>query len=218
MAARRTKEEEDARLIGMAAYEDECRARGMEMVCGVDEAGRGPLAGPVTAAAVILPRGLHIIGLDDSKKLSEARREVLYEIILREAVAVGIACVEAARIDEINILQATMQAMAEAVGQLSVRPDIVLVDGNRLPKWMCNSEAIIGGDAKCLSIAAASVVAKVTRDRLMTAYDVSLPGYGFAKHKGYGTPTHIEALGVLGLSKIHRQSFCKKEWLHESEE
>ena len=210
---KRTKEEEAARLRGMMVYEEACYVRGLHAVCGVDEAGRGPLAGPVTAAAVILPRGLIIEGLDDSKKVAEKKRRALYDVIMREAVAVAVVCVGPREIDEINILQATMKAMAEAVAQLPVRPDYVLVDGNRLPPWTYPSEAVIGGDAKSVSVAAASMIAKVTRDALMTEYDEQFPGYGFAKHKGYGTPAHIAAIGELGLSEIHRTSFCKKEWL-----
>ena len=210
---KRTKEEEAARLASMTVIEDAYRARGFRAVCGVDEAGRGPLAGPVTAAAVILPPGLCIEGLDDSKKLSEARREALYEVITREALAIGVSCVGAERIDEINILQATMQAMAEAVAALAIRPDFILVDGNRLPLWEHDAEAVVGGDAKCLCVAAASIVAKVTRDKLMAVYDAAHPGYGFARHKGYGTEAHIAAIGALGLIGIHRRSFIKKEWL-----
>ena len=217
---RRTKEEEAARLWGMLETEEAYRVRGFEAICGVDEAGRGPLAGPVTAAAVILPRGLLIEGLNDSKKLSEKRRDALYEVVMQDAFAVGVACVDAACIDEINILQATLWAMAEAVGQLAVSPEnmLVLVDGNRLPPWAYHGEAVIGGDAKCMSIAAASIIAKVTRDRLMARYDVEFPGYGFVQHKGYGTAAHIAAIEKLGVSAIHRRSFIKKEWLHESNE
>ena len=215
--ARRTKEEEAARLRGMMAYEEGCYARGVQTVCGVDEAGRGPLAGPVTAAAVILPRGLAIEGLDDSKKLSDKRRRELYEVIRREAIAVSVAHVEPREIDRINILQATMKAMAAAVDGLPVCPEYVLVDGNRLPPWDCLGEAIIGGDAKSASIAAASVMAKVTRDMLMEVYDGQFPGYGFVRHKGYGTKAHIAAIGAQGLTEIHRVSFCKAEWLGKAD-
>jgi len=201
------------RIRGMMVYEEACFARGLQAVCGVDEAGRGPLAGPVAAAAVILPPGLVIEGLNDSKKVSEKKRRELYDIIMREAVAVGVVLVSPREIDEMNILQATMKAMALAVAKLPVKPDYVLVDGNRLPVWTHKSEAIIGGDAKSVSVAAASMIAKVTRDTMMVEYDGLYPGYGFAKHKGYGTAAHIEAIGALGLSPIHRVSFCKKEWL-----
>ena len=214
--ARRTKEEETARLRAMMAYEESCFARGLEAVCGVDEAGRGPLAGPVAAAAVILPPGLLIEGLNDSKKVAPKKRKEIYDIIMREAVSVGVALVSPREIDEINILQATLQAMRLAVGKLSVKPDYVLVDGNRLPVWPYKSECIIGGDAKSVSVAAASMIAKVTRDMMMEEYDKLYPEYGFAAHKGYGTAAHIEAISKHGLSPIHRASFCKKEWLHES--
>ena len=216
--AKRTREEEAARLQGMLTYEEACYTRRIQgvtnaqTVCGVDEAGRGPLAGPVTAAAVILPRGLVIEGLDDSKKLSEKRRRALFEVIQREAIAVSVVSISPRVIDDINILQATMRAMAAAVEGLSICPEYVLVDGNRLPPWTYDGEAIVGGDAKSMSIAAASIIAKVTRDALMVAYDAQYPGYGFAKHKGYGTKEHIEAIGAQGLTDIHRVSFCKREW------
>ena len=187
-------------------YEKEAISKGYANVCGVDEAGRGPLAGPVYAAAVILPPGLEIEGVNDSKKLTEKRREELYEVIMREAVAVGIGIVSPARIDEINILQATYEAMREAVGKLCVEPNVLLNDAVMIPPHIVQVP-IIKGDAKSVSIAAASIVAKVTRDRLMTEYEEVLPGYGFASNKGYGSSEHIAALKKYGPTPIHRRSF-----------
>jgi len=218
LPAKRTKEAEAERLRAMMIYEEACYARGVQTVCGVDEVGRGPLAGPVAAAAVILPRGLMIEGLNDSKKMSEAKRRVVYEVIMREAIAVAVALVSPREIDEINILNATMAAMKAAVGKLAIKPEYVLVDGNRMPDWAYGGETIVSGDAKSVSIAAASVVAKVTRDEMMAEYDAIYPGYGFAQHKGYGTAAHVAAIGEQGLSPIHRVSFCKKEWLREPSE
>ena len=183
---------------------------GVQTLCGVDEAGRGPLAGPVCAAAVILPRGLEIPGLDDSKKLTDRRRRELYEVIVKEAVAYGIALVDERTIDEINILQATFRAMGEAVAKLEVRPDLALVDGNREPALPMTVRTVVGGDGKCASIAAASILAKVTRDRLMEELDQKYPQYGFALHKGYGTKRHFAALQNYGPCPIHRRSFLKK--------
>lgn len=178
-------------------------------VCGIDEVGRGPLAGPVVAGAVILPRDCQILWLNDSKQLSAKKREELYEVILEQAVAVGIGYASPARIDEINILQATYEAMREAIGQLSVRPQVLLNDAVTIPEVEILQVPIIKGDAKSVSIAAASIVAKVTRDRLMVQYHEILPEYDFASNKGYGSKTHIEALKAVGPSPIHRKSFIK---------
>lgn len=183
--------------------------KGYTAVCGVDEAGRGPLAGPVCAGACILPQGLVIEGLNDSKKLSEKKREALYEVITREAVAWAVCMVDEKKIDEINILQATCLAMRGAVEKLSVRPDFCLVDGNRDPQFDIPTETVVKGDARCATIAAASILAKVTRDRFMLAQDKLYPQYGFAVHKGYGTKAHYAALDAYGPSPIHRMTFLK---------
>ena len=198
-------------MTDLWSYEHACRDEGFATVCGVDEAGRGPLAGPVCAAAVILPQDLVIEGLNDSKKLTEKRREALYEIITREAVAYGIAFADEREIDEINILQATFLAMRRAVEQLAVRPDIVLVDGNREPNLgNLPVKTIVKGDSLSANIAAASILAKVTRDRFMLEQDAIYPQYGFAVHKGYGTKAHYAALTQYGPCPMHRQSFLKK--------
>ena len=176
-------------------------------VCGIDEVGRGPLAGPVVAAAVILPKDCGILYLNDSKQLSAAKREELYDVIMEQAVAVGIGYNSPARIDEINILQATYEAMRDAVSKLKVTPQVLLNDAVTIPGIDICQVPIIKGDGKSVSIAAASIVAKVTRDRLMVKYDEILPGYGFASNKGYGSAAHIEALKKLGPTPIHRKSF-----------
>lgn len=192
-------------------FEHICYDEGFQTVCGIDEAGRGPLAGPVCAAAVILPRNLEIEGLNDSKKLSEKRREALYEIITREAVAYGIAFVDEKEIDEINILQATFLAMRRAAERLAIRPDIALVDGNREPELGgIPVKTIVKGDSLSANIAAASILAKVTRDRFMAEQDAIYPQYGFAIHKGYGTKAHYAALREHGPCPIHRRTFLKK--------
>ena len=178
-------------------------------ICGIDEAGRGPLAGPVAAAAVILPKDCEILYLNDSKKLSPKRREALYDEILEKAVAAGIGLVEASRIDEINILQATYEAMRLAVGKLGIVPEVLLNDAVTIPELDLEQVPIIKGDARSVSIAAASILAKVTRDRLMAEYDSMYPQYGFAVHKGYGTAAHIEALKTYGPCPIHRNTFIK---------
>ena len=178
-------------------------------ICGIDEAGRGPLAGPVAAAAVILPKDCEILYLNDSKKLSPKRREELYDEILEKAVAAGIGLAEASRIDEINILQATYEAMRLAVGKLGIVPEVLLNDAVTIPGLDLEQVPIIKGDARSVSIAAASILAKVTRDRLMTEYDSMYPQYGFAVHKGYGTAAHIEALKTYGPCPIHRNTFIK---------
>lgn len=200
-------EKEKKRTEQMKRYEKEYQHLGW--ICGIDEVGRGPLAGPVVAAAVILPKDCGILYLNDSKQLSAKKREELYEIIMREAVAVGTGCISPARIDEINILQATYEAMRQAIESLSVRPQILLNDAVTIPEVEIPQVPIIKGDASSISIAAASIVAKVTRDRMMTAYDEIMPEYGFASNKGYGSQTHIEALKKYGASPIHRQSFIK---------
>ena len=185
----------------------EYHAKGIQLLCGVDEAGRGPLAGPVFAAAVILPADKEIPGLNDSKKLSEKKRETLYEIITGEAVCWSVGFASAQEIDEINILQATYEAMRQAIDNLKVEPDLLLNDAVTIPEVVIPQVPIIKGDAKSVSIAAASIVAKVTRDRLMEEYDKVLPGYGFASNKGYGSAEHIKALQTLGPTPIHRRSF-----------
>lgn len=179
-------------------------------VCGIDEVGRGPFAGPVVAGAVILPKDCKILYLNDSKKLSEKKREELYDIIMEEAVSVGLGFNSPQRIDEINILQATYEAMREAVSKLSVTPDVLLNDAVTIPGISIKQVPIIKGDAKSVSIAAASIVAKVTRDRLMVEYDKVYPEYGFASNKGYGTKEHIDALRKYGKTPIHRDSFIGK--------
>ena len=176
-------------------------------ICGIDEAGRGSLAGPVVAGAVILPKDCEILYLNDSKKLSASRREELYDEIMEKAVAVGVGMASPARIDEINILQATYEAMRQAVSSLPTTPELLLNDAVTIPDIVIPQVPIIKGDAKSVSIAAASIIAKVTRDRLMVQYDEILPGYGFAQNKGYGSKEHIEALKSLGPTPIHRRSF-----------
>lgn len=200
-------EKELARLETMKEFEreyDYC-----QYICGIDEVGRGPLAGPVVAGAVILPKDETILYLNDSKKLSEKKREALYEEIMEKAVATGLGMVGPGRIDEINILQATYEAMRQAIGNLKLRPDLLLNDAVTIPEVDIPQVPIIKGDAKSISIAAASIIAKVTRDRLMVEYDKLMPGYDFASNKGYGTKAHMEALKKLGPTPIHRRSFIK---------
>ena len=198
-------EKERKRTQGMMKYEREYAS--YHYICGIDEAGRGPLAGPVVAGAVILPKDCQILYLNDSKQLTEKKREELYEVIMREAVAVGIGYASHTRIDEINILQATFEAMREAISKLHVKPDILLNDAVTIPNVTIRQVPIIKGDAKSVSIAAASIVAKVTRDRLMAEYDKTYPEYHFADNKGYGSAVHIEALKQYGATPIHRKSF-----------
>lgn len=198
-------EAERSRLQKMRFYEDQYREYGL--ICGIDEVGRGPLAGPVVAGAVILPADCEILYLNDSKKLSPAKREELYEVICREAVGIGLGFVGPERIDEINILQATYEAMRQAIGKLNPQPDVLLNDAVTIPGMGIRQVPIIKGDAKSVSIAAASIVAKVTRDRLMEEYEKVYPGYGFAANKGYGAASHIEALKKYGPTPIHRRSF-----------
>ena len=185
-------------------------AQGCKVICGVDEAGRGPLAGPVCAAAVILPPDLEIPGLNDSKKLSDAKRRALFDVITEQAVAYGICMVDEKRIDEINILQATFEAMQGALDQLTVRPELALIDGNRARDFGLPVETIIGGDGKSANIAAASILAKVTRDRYMCQLDKEYPQYQLAKHKGYGTKLHYELIRQYGIQPFYRKSFLKK--------
>ena len=189
----------------MSTFEEEYKD--YPYICGIDEVGRGPLAGPVVAGAVILPKDDMILYLNDSKKLSEKKREMLYDEIMNRAVATGIGMASPARIDEINILQATYEAMRMAIDNLKVRPDILLNDAVTIPQVGILQVPIIKGDAKSISIAAASIIAKVTRDRLMVEYDKVLPGYDFASNKGYGTKAHIAGLKELGPTPIHRRSF-----------
>lgn len=196
---------ERERLALMRTYEEQ--HRDCRYICGIDEAGRGPLAGPVVAGAVILPADCEILWLNDSKKLSAAKRELLYDEIMEKAEAVGVGMASPARIDEINILQATYEAMRQAVEKLGVTPDLLLNDAVTIPGLDIPQVPIIKGDAKSVSIAAASIIAKVTRDRLMVQYEEVLPGYGFAQHKGYGSREHIEALKKLGATPIHRKTF-----------
>lgn len=196
--------------IDLWKYEDVAAAEGFGLICGVDEAGRGPLAGPVCAAAVILPPHLEIPGLNDSKKLSDKKRRELFPIIKEQALAYGIALVDNETIDEINILQATFRAMAQAVGKLQKRPDLVLVDGNQTPPLDLPVKTIVKGDSLSANIAAASVLAKVTRDLLMEDLAKTYPEYGFEIHKGYGTRAHYAALEAHGPCSIHRKTFLRR--------
>ena len=191
-------------------YEKEARNAGFQLVCGVDEAGRGPLAGPVFAAAVILPDQVELQGINDSKKLSEKKRELLFDQIVEKAAAYSVASADEKEIDQINISNATFLAMKRAVQGLSLRPDMVLVDGDRLPQLPMASKAIVKGDALSISIAAASILAKVSRDRVMVKLSEEYPEYGFEKHKGYPTVLHREAILKYGVLPIHRRSFLKK--------
>lgn len=190
--------------------ENEIYASGISSVCGVDEAGRGPLAGPVCAAAVMLPRGLEIEGLNDSKKLTEKKREALFDEIKEKAIAYGVAFASVEEIERLNILNATFLAMNRAINSLSVSPELALIDGNRNSGIEMPSRCVIKGDGCCADIAAASILAKVTRDRYMLQMAEQYPGYGFEKHKGYGTKQHYEAIRALGASPIHRTSFLRK--------
>lgn len=205
---RRRVEKEAAereRISQMRGYERELA--GNVVFCGIDEAGRGPLAGPVVAAAAIMPAGCDILYINDSKQLSEAKREELYERIMKEAVSVGVGIASEKEIDRINILQATYCAMRDAVSQLSPQPKVLINDAVTIPQMPQRQVPVIKGDARCYSIAAASIVAKVTRDRLMKEYDAQYPEYGFASNKGYGSEQHIRALKELGPCPIHRRSF-----------
>lgn len=194
----------------MWEFENKHIAEGFRAICGVDEAGRGPLAGPVCAAAVILPENIEIPGLNDSKKLSDKKRRELFPVICEKAIAYGIAFASHEEIDEINILQATYLAMERAINGLQVKPDFALIDGNRAKDFGVPAETIVGGDGKSASIAAASVLAKVTRDNYMLEMAQAYPGYDFEIHKGYGTKAHYAALAELGPCPIHRMTFLKK--------
>lgn len=195
----------------MANYEleNEYKGKGYAFICGVDEAGRGPLAGPVFAAAVILPEGLEDLGLNDSKKLSEKKRDALYELIKEKALAYAIASASEKEINELNILNATFLAMQRAVAGLNIKPDLALIDGNRNPGTGVEEVTVVKGDAKSVSIAAASILAKVSRDRFLLELDKKYPQYQFAKHKGYGTRLHYEMIKEHGISPVHRLSFLK---------
>ena len=197
-------------MTDLWALERDLWAQGITPICGVDEAGRGPLAGPVCAAAVILPPELEIPGLNDSKKLTDKRRRALYDVIVEQAVAYGIAMVHEKEIDEINILQATFNAMEQAMEQLSVRPALALIDGNRERPFPVPVQTVVKGDSLSANIAAASILAKVTRDRYMEEMAERYPQYGFEVHKGYGTKAHYAALTEHGISPIHRRTFLKK--------
>ncbi|MGN0327340.1 MAG: ribonuclease HII [Lachnospira sp.] len=198
---------EKERIEAMREFEEKYNS--FSYICGIDEAGRGPLAGPVVAGAVILPKDSRILYVNDSKKLSEKKREELFEVIKGEAVSIGVGIVSAQRIDEINILQATYEAMRTAINNLDIKPDILLNDAVTIPMVDIKQIPIIKGDAKSLSIASASIIAKVTRDHLMYKYDEMYPEYGFAKHKGYGTKIHMEAIKEFGPCPIHRRTFIK---------
>ena len=198
--------DEDERLEGMLAYEKECYARGMELIAGVDEVGRGPLAGPVVAAAVILPKACKIPGLNDSKKIPKSKHKEIYEAVLQNAIAIGIGIKDNHVIDQVNIYEATKLAMMEAIGQLEPQPQHLLIDAMKLDLPIPQT-SIIKGDANSLSIAAASIVAKVTRDQMMEEFDKEYPGYDFAQNAGYGTAKHLAGLEQLGVTPIHRLSF-----------
>lgn len=204
------KDVEEKRLEEMLKIENDLYEKGYKLIAGVDEAGRGPLCGPVVAAAVILPENYKIEGVNDSKKLSEKKREMLYDKIINEAVAVGVGISDVDVIEKVNILNATKMAMKEAISKLSVKPDFVLIDGNQMIDIDIEASTVVSGDAKSESIASASIIAKVTRDRMLYDYDKVYPEYGFAKHKGYGTKAHIAAIKEYGLTPIHRPSFCTK--------
>ena len=199
---------EQARIKELLQFEQRLWGRGVQQVAGVDEAGRGCLAGPVVAAAVVLPPNVELPGLDDSKKLSTRKRETLYDAILAQALSTSIAKVDAHEIDQLNILQASLKAMRDAIDGLKTVPNHVLVDGHIRPGTSLEETALVDGDARSLSIAAASVLAKVYRDRLMVEFDATYPDYGFAGHKGYGSPDHLEALRLHGPSPLHRRSFA----------
>ena len=204
------KEKEEARLLQLKEHENELREKGFKTICGIDEAGRGPLAGPVVVASVIMPADSMIEGVNDSKKISEKKREKIYDQILEEAVSYGIAIIGQDEIDEINILNATKKGLTVSLQELTEKPDLIVVDAlNGIDTMGIPYESIIKGDAKCYSIAAASILAKVTRDRIMREWDKVYPEYGFEKHKGYGTAAHIAAIKEHGLCPIHRRSFTK---------
>lgn len=204
------KEKEEQRLKQLKEIEKDLYQKGFKNICGIDEAGRGPLAGPVVIAGVIMPQGSMIEGVNDSKKVSEKKREKLYDLILEEAISYSVAIIGHDVIDEINILNATKQGLTQVVDGLDVKPDLIIVDAiTHINTRGIPYESIIKGDAKCYNIAAASIIAKVTRDRIMRQWDEIYPQYGFINHKGYGTAKHIEAIKEYGLCPIHRRSFTK---------
>jgi ribonuclease HII len=193
-------------------YESELWAHGVERVAGIDEAGRGPLAGPVVAAAVVFPEGVFIEGVRDSKTVPQKEREILYDLIIRNAASVGLGVSDEKTIDRINILQATYRAMRSAAHRLSPAPQHILVDGRGLPRTGLPETAIVKGDRISFTVAAASIVAKVTRDRMMAEYDLEYPQYGFSRHKGYGTKAHVRAINEFGYCELHRRSFRLPQW------
>ena len=204
------KEKEKERLLNLKQIEKEYYSRNIEYIAGIDEAGRGPLAGPVVVASVIMPKDSMIEGVNDSKKVSEKKREKLYDLILEEAISYGIGIIYQDEIDEINILQATKKGLTNAIEQMKIKPDLILVDAlNGINTLGIPYQSIIKGDAKCYSISAASIIAKVTRDRIMREWDAVYPEYGFSSHKGYGTAKHIAALKEYGPCPLHRRSFIK---------
>lgn len=204
------KEKEETRLLSLKEQENELRKRGFKTICGIDEAGRGPLAGPVVVASVIMPEDSMIEGVNDSKKISEKKREKIYDQILEEAISYGVGIIGQDEIDEINILNATKKGLTMSLKELTVKPDLIIVDAlNHIDTLGIPYESIIKGDAKCYSIAAASIIAKVTRDRIMREWDKVFPEYGFERHKGYGTAAHIQAIRENGICPIHRKSFTK---------
>ena len=204
------KEKEELRLKELKQIEEELYNSGANLICGIDEAGRGPLAGPVVVAAAIMPRNSMIEGVNDSKKVSEKKREKLYDLITDEAIAYGVGIIDQKEIDRINILNATKEGLTMAVKELNPKPDLIIVDAlSKIDTEEIPYKSIIKGDAKCYSIACASIIAKVTRDRIMRQWDEVYPQYGFIKHKGYGTAAHISAIKEYGLCPLHRLSFVK---------
>ena len=204
------KEKEEKRLEELKQIEDELYSSGANLICGIDEAGRGPLAGPVVVGAVIMPRDSMIEGVNDSKKISEKKREKLFDVITEEAIAYGVGIIDQKEIDRINILNATKEGLTMAVKELNPKPDLIIVDAlSKIDTEGIPYKSIIKGDAKCYSIACASIIAKVTRDRIMRQWDEIYPQYGFIKHKGYGTAAHIAAIKEYGLCPLHRLSFVK---------
>lgn len=204
------RESEEEKYERLKLFDQKFYSQGIDLLAGIDEAGRGPLAGPVVVSCVIMPKDIKILGINDSKKLSQKKRENLYEQIIKEAVSVGVGIVEQKRIDEINILNATKEALTEAILKLTVKPERILVDAlNHINTLGIPYNSIIKGDATSYSIATASIIAKVTRDRIMEEWDKIYPGYGFSKHKGYGTAEHIQKIKELGPCILHRKSFIK---------
>lgn len=204
------KEKEEQRLNMLKQYENDLRNKGYKYICGIDEAGRGPLAGPVVVASVIMPANSIIEGVNDSKKVSEKKREKLYDLILEEAISYGVGIIGQDEIDEINILNATKKGLTMSLQELTQKPDLIIVDAlTHIDTLGIPYESIIKGDAKCYSISAASIIAKVTRDRIMREWDKVYPQYGFAQHKGYGTSAHINAIKEFGPCPLHRKSFIK---------